>query len=67
MTTNGYVKSEHFNQGKLMLSINNKLGKRELAIFFLAISCPYQRLKGCFSFSNVRLKKDFDISQIKST
>lgn len=68
-----YVKCGHFNQSKLVLSINKdylkgKLEKHELAIFSpLAISCPYQRLKGCFSFSNGRLRKDFNNSQIKST
>lgn len=71
-----YVKSEHLNQHKLVISINKgnskgKFEKHELAILFfffsLAISCPYQRLQGCFSFSNRRLRKDFNISQIEST
>lgn len=51
-----YVKPEHFNQSKLVLSINKgnskgKFEKHELAIFFsLAVSRPYQTQRIFFFF-----------------
>lgn len=40
-----YVKSEHFNQNELILSINNKLGKLELAIFSWLLAVPIKDSK----------------------